>query len=512
MHQIRILPQKKTVSSDPGLSLMEALMRQGIFLRSDCGGKGSCKKCKVAIQLPDSSFRSVDACQCRVDRDLTLTIPEASLPPAFIMDKATLSFPEAFLAQTNPTAPRLPFGAAVDLGTTTIAIYLCSLSQRQVISSIAIKNPQSMYGADVMSRISAVAENAGYLSSLQHLTVKAIEWGVKKLLGEADAGVDFISKMVVVGNPTMIHLFTGTDPAPIGIAPYQPAFREARCISSKGFGFDMPCFQVQTLPNPGGFLGGDILAAALAADMKHLPDGTLLADLGTNGELMLKHGQGLSATSCATGPAFEGAALSCGIQAVPGAINGVDIDDAGHVTGLSMVGTGSHLKPAGICGAGVVDAVAKFCIRGVVRPDGGFASGLNRYVLVPENPETGQAPIYLSQKDIRSVQLGKSALKTGMAFLLKKAGLVQPKSLIIAGAFGTYLSVADMLRLGMIPDMPQEAIRSAGNLAGAGAVMALCDPSYVDEAVHMADRLQTLDLACDMAFQEAFVENLRFPE
>ena len=512
-YTIQILPQKRTLSTVSGARLLDVLMHNGIFLKSDCGGKGSCGKCSVSILKADGSSEAVDSCQYKVDKDISIQIPEASISSSFIMDKAQVSFPAAFKKQTNPSAAGPLWGAAVDLGTTTIAVYLCDMAQREVISSIALKNPQAIYGADVMSRIGAVSGEAQTLEKMQGLTIKGIEWGLKQLLSSVGDGDVLISKMVVVGNPTMIHILAGIDPTPMGISPYQPVFLDARIFQSDDLGFSIPPFQIQTLPNISGFLGGDILAAAQAAEMESQPDGTLLIDLGTNGELLLKHKDFFYATSCATGPAFEGATLACGVQAIPGAINSIKIDQEQNLEALSMVNPSgmSHIKPTGICGPGVINAVAQFCTTGVIKPDGGFSSGRDKYILVPENSTPGQPCIYISQKDIRSVQLGKSALMTGIAFLLQKAGLVKPEKIIIAGAFGAYLTKSDLIRLGMIPKMAFEKIEIAGNLAGSGAVMAVCDNQYLQNAVEMKTKIETIDLSCDIGFQNAFIENLSFP-
>ena len=509
-HYIKILSQNRILKIDSNLNLLEALMRHGIFLRADCGGQGSCGKCRVELLSEDGRPESVLACQTRVVQDLTIRIPESAISSSFIMDKAQVDLPDSFYRRFQPLgADRL--GAAVDLGTTTVAVYLCDLLRGEVLSSIALKNPQALYGADVMSRITAVVHDVNTLNNMQALTVKGIQWGIDTLISKAAIPGAAVARMVAVGNPTMIHILAGVDPSPLGTAPYQPVFSRPRTFDAKSLGFDST-FPIQTLPNMSGFLGGDILAAAQAADMIAQPDGTLLIDLGTNGELVLKQNDQLfHATSCATGPAFEGATLSCGIQAIPGAINGIELGPGRTLAGFSMVNPENRpgLKPTGICGAGVISSVAQFCRSGVIRPDGAFSSGQDRFTLVPE--DSAQPALYLSQKDIRSVQLGKSALITGIQFLLKRAGFDRPKKLIIAGAFGAYLPKPDLIRLGMIPDLEDDRIKIAGNLAGSGAVMAVCDPRSIQDATDMAAKIQTVELALDTQFQASFVENLGFP-
>ena len=211
---------------------------------------------------------------------------------------------------------------------------------------------------------------------------------------------------------------------------------------------------------------------------------------------------------------MRGASLACGMQASPGAINAVTIDDHQKVSAISLINPDQapEIKPAGICGAGVLNIVAQLCDKHIIAPDGRFTSGGDQFVLAPENPGNGQLPVHISQKDIRSVQLGKSALISGIEFLLKRAGLKAPEKIIIAGAFGSHLDPPDLIRLGMIPKTDPGKIETAGNAAGSGAVMALCDPGYMDRAARMAEHIEVVDLALDIRFQEVFVGNLGFPE
>jgi len=458
-YQIQVLSHEKRIHANPNQPLLEALIDHGILLRSDCGGKGKCGKCRVQIQRPTGHFEESESCTHRVTEHISIKIPESSLLSPQIMGKASVVFPPGFKKLFQHVQTGDAYGIAADLGTTTIAIYLCNKTRGEVIASLSVKNPQAMHGDDVMSRIGAIGQVPQCLGKMQKLVVNSIEWGIKEVLAASHLAKNAISEMVVVGNPTMIHILAGVDPKPIGISPYQPAFHTAKKFRTDKLGFGCQDVLIQTLPQVSGFIGGDILAAALGVDLENQPDGTLLIDLGTNGELLLKSAGGLYATSCATGPAFEGATLSCGMQALPGAIR----------------------------------------------------SGGKKVMLVPENIETGQAPVFISQKDIRSVQLGKSALITGIQFLLQKAELDKPAKIIIAGAFGSHLGKADMLATGMLPDVGQETIEMAGNSAGTGAIMTLCHNRYLQKAIQLATQITIIELACNVDFQERFVKNLSFP-
>lgn len=510
---VHILPKGKTVKAYPGERLLDVLIRNGIFLRTDCGGEGRCHKCRVEKLEENSDPVSIDSCRHKVASDISIQIPASSMAASHIMTKAGLHFPPTFKDRRRSDRFRGKYGIAIDLGTTTIAMYLCDLQKGEVIASMAVKNVQALYGDDVMSRITAVVENTENLDRLHDLAVKSIDQRIRILLSSLEKELESPLKIVVVGNPTMIHIFTKTDPSSIGIAPYLPVFYNARRFLSDQLDFTFSGIPIQTLPNVSGFIGGDILAAAVAAEIKNQPDGTLLIDLGTNGELLLKTAEHLYATSCATGPAFEGATLSCGMQAMPGAINAVKINND-HKCSFSIIESPGHhdMKPTGICGTGILNAVAQLCQNGVIRPDGAFSNESDKFMLVPPDSGTGQLPIYISQKDIRSVQLGKSALMSGIEFLLDKAGLDQPEKIIVAGAMGAHVKKHDLIRLGMIPHIDTDEIEIAGNLAGSGAVMALCDEDYIDYATQLADRIEVIELAASIDFQDAFIKNLDFPE
>ncbi len=533
---IELLPHHRKITASRGQVLMDALKVKNIILRSDCGGKGKCGKCRVEKRSDtDGTREDILACTCEVDQDLKIEIPESALFSTHTIGKAAIALPEEFTRRFNRRFTRRfketdgpandRFGIAADLGTTTIAVYLCNMSQGLVAASAIIKNPQALYGDDVMSRIGAIGQAPANLTHLQGLVVGAMEQGIKDLLKELKFQGISISKMVVVGNPAMIHILAGVDPAPIGVSPYLPAFYSPKVLAAGDLGFTTGTFQVHTLPQVSGFIGGDILAAGLAVDLPAQPQGTLLIDLGTNGELLLRGKEELLATSCATGPAFEGASLACGMQAIPGAVNRVSIPSPGGIPEFEYIKTKSNYShgPSGICGSGVISAVAQFCKQKIILSDGKFNPELRsnslarddhgryQYTIVPESIVDNRRAVFISQKDIRSVQLGKGALSTGIDFLLKKAGIPTLEKLIIAGAFGSHLDQRDMQTLGMIPGLDPERIEMAGNAAGTGAVMALCDEVYLEKAQAMAKEIRVVDLANDLEFQAEFVHRLGFP-
>jgi len=521
---IDLLPNGRKIRAKKGKNLLTALMAHNIFLRSDCGGKGVCGKCKVESIGQNGVMSEVIACTTEVVGDMSIKIPESSILSAYIVSKAMVVFPQSFLSHINAVSSVTDLGVAIDLGTTTIAIYLCNIKNRTVISSTALKNPQALYGDDVMSRIGVIGEDHEKLVWLQQLVVKAIEWGIRELFKHSGSNLRKITQMVVVGNPAMIHILLGVSPYSIGISPYKPAFFEARNTKASKLGFEFPHINVHTLDQVAGFIGGDILSAILATELESEPVGTLLVDLGTNGELVIKGKNKFYATSCATGPAFEGAALSCGMQAILGAIDRVAIAGRESAPEYSVIKLNKEKErnPLGLCGSGVISAVAALVKAGIVDSSGRFEKKTPitrlkssehdgwRYIIVSGDQSGTGREIFISQKDIRSVQLGKAALITGIEFLLRAAGLTAPAKIIIAGAFGSYLDKYDMLALGMVPTIDPSVIKVAGNSAGAGAVMALCDDDYLAKVRELANKISVIELAANIDFNNTFIQRLAF--
>jgi uncharacterized 2Fe-2S/4Fe-4S cluster protein (DUF4445 family) len=325
----------------------------------------------------------------------------------------------------------------------------------------------------------------------------------------------------------MIHLFTGENPSSIGIFPYAPLFVEEKTFKAGSIGFEFnSSADIFMLPLISGFLGSDIIAAALATEMDSAAPGTMLADIGTNGEVMLIGKNGIFATSCATGPAFEGATIRHGMHAVSGAIDAVKIDKVSGGVTCSVIQKYPDTigLPSGICGSGVVSAVAELYRVGLVSGDGRInvnsGSPLIRYdetgvlefeLVSSEKSETRKA-ITVTQKDIRAVQLAKGALLAGMKILCAEAGLTVPKKLLVAGAFGEFINKKDALTIGMLPGLPEENITVIGNGAGAGAVLALFNPALRGKARELARTVKVLDLASMPEFQNVFLNSLQFPE
>jgi uncharacterized 2Fe-2S/4Fe-4S cluster protein (DUF4445 family) len=546
-YTIHLASENMEIQAEEGQTVLEALIAAGIFLRTDCGGKGSCGKCRIKILSPLKESASAPeeseikilgpsdlragfrlACRLTVSENIRLIVPETSRLSAEVAQKG---LPTLFDKLTALKSQRIDipesYGLAVDLGTTTIAVYLCNLNNISVAASTSARNPQTLFGDDVMSRISAIRLDPSTLARQQKMAVSAIEWGVNTLCRATRIDPAKITRMRVVGNSTMMHIFAGENPSSIGVFPYSPVFMEEKRLQagSIGFRFNPEC-RIRTLPLITGFIGADIVGAALAADLSHCEPGTMLVDVGTNGEIMYVGPDGLSATSCATGPAFEGAAISHGMHAVSGAIDAVKIDRSNGQAVCSVIqnNPARPIKAAGLCGTGVISTAAELYRAGFILKDGAFDrksdtaylragdNGSLEYVLVPAEKAQDGRPITFTQKDVRAIQLAKGALRTGIDLLCRQAGARFPAKILVAGAFGSYIDSRDAIKIGMFPDTSATSIEVVGNAAGAGAILALFDEGAASRASELSRITKVLDLSSHPDFQETFINSLAFPD
>jgi uncharacterized 2Fe-2S/4Fe-4S cluster protein (DUF4445 family) len=544
--KFRVKVGAQTVEAQPGAVLMEALVAAGFLLRSDCGGRGRCGKCMVRVvhsepgalsAAPETEreFLGADrlaagyrlACCAQVFGEAAIEIPPESRLAAEVVQKG-LPVLLSKLQAMPPAAFKSPsarYGLAIDVGTTTLAVYLCDRRQRSIVGSTSARNPQSIFGDDVISRIHAVRTDPSALPRLRKMTVSAIEWAMSALCRRFGVDPRAVGEMVAVGNSTMIHLLLGEDPSSIGVFPYTPRFSEDRIVGAGSIGLELnPSARLRTLPLISGYLGADIVSAALAADLGHRAVGTLLVDVGTNGEIIFLADRGLAATSCATGPAFEGACIRHGMQATSGAIDAVRFRPEKGRLDYTVIKTadGKKKKAAGICGSGVISVVAELLRAGVISKSGSYnkefdAAGLRpggndilEFEIVPAGQALNSHPITFTQADVRAVQLAKGALRAGIDLLCRQNGMSRPQKILLAGAFGSYISRADALELGMFPEMPIDDIEVVGNAAGAGAVLALLDESCFERAREMVRTVRVLDLSAHPDFQNTFVAALTF--
>jgi uncharacterized 2Fe-2S/4Fe-4S cluster protein (DUF4445 family) len=414
-------------------------------------------------------------------------------------------------------------GFAVDVGTTTLACYLCDLRSGRVLGSAGEPNPQRPYGEDVISRIVVAKRDENGLQLLQSVLIEALNRLFGRCLKKAAARREDIDEVSFVGNTTMEHLLLGINPYSIGRAPYLPTTRIPGDYPAADLGLALnPATRIYVSPVVSGFIGGDTLGATLAVEPHKGDDVCLIVDMGTNGELVLGTRGNLWATSCATGPALEGAHISCGMRAATGAICGVHVDPATRKTCYEVIG-GSDLRPVGLCGSAIIDAVAELRRAGLIHESGRFnndESGLiignggknKRFIIAPADQSATQKDVFVTLKDIRQVQLAKAAIEVGIRFLMQAARLDRIDRLILTGAFGARFNWKSAVTIGMLPQAAVTGrVETVENAAGVGAIKLLLDRRCRDDAVKLIERIQVVDLASQPNFNLAFAEATQFP-
>ncbi|MBW1861809.1 MAG: DUF4445 domain-containing protein [Deltaproteobacteria bacterium] len=448
-----------------------------------------------------------------------LSLPEAIKGEITLVDHA-----QKGITAVLPGRRERSLGLALDLGTTTVAAYLCDLHTGEVLDAAASVNPQRRYGEDVISRISLANEKESGLESLRKLIVDSINYLISRLMDQVGASREDIDEVTAVGNTTMEQIFAGFHPNGLGVVPYMPAVRTPPDMKAVELGLDLnPGTNVHIFPVISGFVGGDTLGVILAERPHHRDEICLIVDIGTNGEVVLGNREGLWVTSCATGPALEGAQISCGIRAVSGAIHRVDIETSSCQINCQVLGEMASASPIGICGSGIIDAVAAMRRVGMLLPNGRFKEGMpgvvcdeqgigRRVVLVaPEKSGTG-IEISVTLQDIRQIQLAKAALAVGIEFLMRQLGITRIDRTILTGAFGASFDWRNAVTIGMLPcEVLSGEVLTLNNLAGVGSIIALLDKKPRAEAAELSRRIKFLELAQEPDFAVRFPESTAFP-
>jgi uncharacterized 2Fe-2S/4Fe-4S cluster protein (DUF4445 family) len=412
------------------------------------------------------------------------------------------------------------FGLAVDVGSTTLACHLVDLASGDVAASVGCMNPQIKFGEDLMSRVSYAMMHEGGAAEM----TAVVRGTLRDLAADAgrQAGVDRseIFELVIVGNPIMHHLVLGLDPEPLGVAPFALAVDGAVTTAARDLGFDLATgAQAYFPPCIAGHVGADAAAMILSEAPYQRDEVTLLVDVGTNAELVLGNRHRLLAASSPTGPAFEGAQVTHGQRAAPGAIERVRIDRKTLRPRFQVIGCDlwsdedgfaaavDQTGVTGICGSGIIEAVAELVLAGIVRADGGFLDPDRREFTLHE----GEQPVVVTLTDIRAIQLAKGALYAGARLLMDKLGVAHIDRIVLAGAFGSHIDPIYAMALGMIPDCDPKMVSSAGNAAGTGARIALLNKAARAEIEDVARRVEKIETAVEPAFQEYFIDAMAIP-
>jgi len=419
-------------------------------------------------------------------------------------------------------------GAAIDIGSTTLALYIYDLKNAKLVYESSAMNPQIRFGEDLMSRVSYVMMNKGGDKKL----TTAVRTKITEMLHEACEYLEIewgkLLEVVLVGNPIMHHIFFGISPVELGQAPFTLSIRSWLDVDAKDLGFDLyPKTRLSFLPLIAGHVGADTAAAYLSQMETMHSETTLLVDIGTNAEIMLAKGGRVYATSSPTGPAFEGAEISSGVRATYGAIERVRIDKDTLAVRYKVIGCDAwsdepdfelvQMKAIGICGSGIIEAIVAFAEAGIIDQSGLFVESIapelfskngntTRFLLV----EQGDKSIYVEQVDIRSIQLAKAALSAGVSILMDYLECTEFDKVLLAGAFGAHLDARYVALLDIIPTSTAEKIISVGNAAGVGASAALLDINKRKIIIDAVDKVVKIETATEPKFQEYFVDAMKF--
>jgi uncharacterized 2Fe-2S/4Fe-4S cluster protein (DUF4445 family) len=609
MPVVTFLPDQKSVTVDPEVTILQAAGEAGLEIPASCGGKGLCGKCRVRVVEGDSDAHVGHehalspaelaagwrlACLAPVSEDLTVEVPSAptktsiltdfgetdvepdaavqvlaaemaapsledqasdmerlgralgrpisphsslavirSLPPVLracdFRVHAVMKEDELLDVTPMDAGPPPPLGLAVDVGTTTVAGVLVDLLTGENLAVASRTNPQAVHGDDVVTRIEFAAENAAHLAEMQELIAGAVNEIARETTEAAGASVRSIYEIAAAGNTTMHHLLLGLPPEHIGVTPFVAVRRHGIAIRARRLGIETAAGgRLYAVPNVSGYVGGDITAGLQAHDVHQRAENLLYIDIGTNGEMALRARGTTYACSTAAGPAFEGARISCGMRAATGAVSRVEAGE--EDLRITTIGD----APArGICGTGLLDAVATLLDLGVVDETGRFldldempadlppavrerldTSGEEAAYVLAE-PACGTCPrVTVTGRDIRELQLAKGAVAAGFRTLLQYAELAEEEldGVLLAGAFGSFMRPESARRIGLLPQgCPLPKVSFVGNAALAGARAILLNRLERRGCEALAREVEYIELSGRADFQELFMETMMFP-
>ena len=425
----------------------------------------------------------------------------------------------------DPLDPAAAVGAAVDIGTTTVALLLADLATGRVLAEASAFNAQIRFGEDVLTRIQRCFQNPAAVRELQHaVTVETLQPLLAAACQQAGITPEAVGVMTVAANTTMQHLLAGVDPSPLGVHPFQPVFLGHRSYppAELGLAFGGPAARVHLLPGPAAYVGADLAAGLVATGLLYDEGPVLLVDVGTNGEIIAKVGDRLVGCATAAGPAFEGAGLTSGTRGVTGAIERITLHGDPFGVELGVIGGGT--RPIGICGSAYVDFLWEGRRCGVVRENGRLAEDfVARAGARVEADEFGRrlklhaagasGPVWISELDIARLLQAKAAIAAGITTLLGLLGrtAADVKTLYLAGGFGLHLSLEHAIGCGLLPDFTPAQIQVVGNTSLGGAFLALNDRSFLAEMTAACARMESIELNLQPGFEDAYIDQLMLP-
>lgn len=479
----------QSISVESGTTILQAARQLGLDITAPCGGNGTCGKCRVKVDGEE-----VLACQTAVHSDLIVELPQSS-------KTEILTTGQSIDLPVDPIHPGHLI--AFDIGTTTVVCYLLSPEGKELAVE-SMLNPQSSYGADVITRIQRAL--AGEMDALTNV-IRSGMWSlIQKCCVEAGISPAEIGVISVVGNPCMQQLFLGISPENLAAVPFAPVLTEAKAENAAYIFPECSNAVLLTIPDISGYVGADTIGCILATRMYESKETILMVDIGTNGEMVLAHNGHMAACSTAAGPALEGANILFGMRGAEGAIDHVWTDDG--ALKFSVIG---DCEPAGICGSGIIDAVAALLNQKLLNKRGRIQTneelGGQRIVRLSEN-------IYLTQDDIRQVQMAKGAIAAGIHLMCSQLGITAAaiQKVILAGAFGSYLKPESACHIELLPKELSGKITAAGNLAGVGSKMLAMNQTQLALTQKLLSQIEFIELADLPAFQKTFAKNMAFSE
>lgn len=556
MPDVTFHPHKRGVPVDEGTTLLQAARTAGVIIEAPCNGAGTCGKCAVRVEPGElrnlrihdghrlspaqEAFGMVLSCQAEVYGDVTVFLEgekenglqvltggighgvelcphiNKRFDPA-LFETMVFAGNNVLCAERGDTAGEI-YGLVVDIGTTTLVVSLVDLSTGKELVSLSSLNPQSLHAQDVLSRIRFAGEGEGLGVLHRELTAE-----LNRLASEAAAqtGVSLghVYEAVYSGNTCMLHLATGTDPAPLGKYPFTPVITGGGHVTAAVTGLEVAKRGLVYLPPViSAYVGADITAGIMAARLHLLRGTTLFIDIGTNGEMVLARDGKLAATSTAAGPAFEGMNISCGMRASTGAVEYFHVGGSGDIE-LKTIG---DAEPVGICGSGLLDIVAELVRHGVIDkrgrvcpPGSGEVPKFLKEKIIKKDGKlmfriTGK--VSLSQKDVRQVQLAKGAIRTGIEFLLEEKGVKAEKvdRVMIAGSFGYHLREQSLLTLGLLPGQFAGKVEFVGNTARSGGEALLLNTGLRSELESLIPEIEVVELTARKDFDRVFMDAMGF--
>lgn len=512
-HHITFLPEQIERTVQHGTLISDAAKKAGVLIDAPCGGNGTCGKCAV-LRTQNGAVERVLACQTRVEADCSVSrINDSALRS--LNDGRERSIAFSPYSKAERSQPNACF-AAFDLGTTTIVCYLLDAATGNQIAVRGIQNPQSAYGADVIARAN-YAMTSGEPRALQNCVLQALNDLLEHACADCGRKTEDVVLLAIVGNTVMHHLLLGYPLNQLVRSPYEPYRWELQILSATFLGLRASeTAEILLAPVVGGFVGADTVACLSATAFDEIREPTLLLDIGTNGELVLTDGTRRVCCSTAAGPAFEGANISCGMRAVSGAVDHVWLEG-----GAFRCSTIDSAPAVGICGSGLIELCALLSNLDLIDESGKIneEAPLGERILTLENGmkafrvSDGAAPVLLTQKDVRELQLGKAAMRAGIEVLLSTLSLTagQVKHTLLAGAFGNHLSAQALCDIGLLPRECMRGVESIGNAAGEGAKLYARNFDLFEQSAKLAQNTDYIELTLCKAFTDYYIDAMAFP-